>query len=648
MGAYFSLHEANEWIQVVSGMPAPSIWSHAAFSPLTREHRVLLERRTAGRPRVEHAPPHPDGLKIGEDIIMMSEASKVSLLMCFEEKAGRLYSALLLTAPESAPHVYRRAVEEVVLRAPGSKDASLMQSSMDSLASPSSRGSRTLGRGSPLTTHNPLAATGRRLIDRRTRASLVDEVYYIHNQAYTFEDLQDLVARLPSTDGIERIEGITHQWAEDPKTVGALAGCQLAILARSEAENPGVKEAILRAGAVPQLVEFLRSPQQDRVQVGVVALGLLADANVEVAEAAKEAGAVSLLLRLMKTSVAGLRAAAAMTLENVTVGLSPSRSIAWHAPHVHVGAHSDLNPQAGYDSLISWLSNIGLHGKGLEFQRGRQSLSKTGNLEMHKLVTERPRRVSEFTYLLLYNVKEGILVHFGHDRESCEEAAREIAMAYGIVPKPLGRSSPGNNMQDQVGPGTAAAANLAASMRVKCVEFPVGCPLPGTITYNLTTIIQLDLARHFAVKVDPEEQNEHTNCVIFCQRALMELRLTLRGYNIKRACEERADLGSKVGEAAAAAWENLYARTGANRYSGLVEQPVDASRSLTHSSSAPALRRKVKFATWQLESLPDYTKFRVQDSQPVGPGSRWKQLHQAQSNGRTQDMYASFCSSRRF
>jgi len=123
MGAYFSLHEAREWEQTVNAMVEPSIWSHASFSPLTRSQKVLLERPG----RVEYA--FHKGMIQGDDYFVISEASELSLLVCFEEKVGRLYSGVLLTAPEDTPHIYRQAVAQVSLKAPGRQENSMTMGS---------------------------------------------------------------------------------------------------------------------------------------------------------------------------------------------------------------------------------------------------------------------------------------------------------------------------------------------------------------------------------------------------------------------------------------------------------------------------------------------------------------------------------------
>jgi len=138
------------------------------------------------------------------------------------------------------------------------------------------------------------------------------------DKAFEDNDLKAFVELLKSSQPIESMEERMHPWAEDPKTVGALAGTQLAILASvAEKEDPNVKHKIREAGAIPPLVEFLRSHQEDRVQTAVVALSFLTADCPENVIQAYNAGALELLMKHVDSSVAGMRAAAATTLRNI-------------------------------------------------------------------------------------------------------------------------------------------------------------------------------------------------------------------------------------------------------------------------------------------------------------------------------------------
>lgn len=140
------------------------------------------------------------------------------------------------------------------------------------------------------------------------------------DKAFETNDLKAFVELLSSQQAIESFDERMHPWAEDPKTVGALAGTQLAILAsaaeKAEASKQ-IKDDIRKAGAIPPLVDFLKSDQNDRVQTAVVALSFLTADCKENVVAAYEAGALELMLKLVDSKIAGERAAAATTLRNI-------------------------------------------------------------------------------------------------------------------------------------------------------------------------------------------------------------------------------------------------------------------------------------------------------------------------------------------
>lgn len=138
------------------------------------------------------------------------------------------------------------------------------------------------------------------------------------DKAFEANDLKAFVALLASQQPIESFEERMHPWAEDPRTVGALAGTQLAILASmAEKDNPRVKDDIREAGGIPPIVDFLKSDQTDRVQTAVVALSFLTAECPQNARAVYDAGAMPFLLKHLDSEVAGMRAAAATTLRNV-------------------------------------------------------------------------------------------------------------------------------------------------------------------------------------------------------------------------------------------------------------------------------------------------------------------------------------------
>lgn len=138
------------------------------------------------------------------------------------------------------------------------------------------------------------------------------------DSAFEKNDLAALVGLLKSDEGIERLVAPKHPWAEDPCTIGALAAMQLALLSSMVAkDDPGMKVEIGRAGAIEELVEFLRSAQEDRVQAAIVALNYLTDDCSQNAHEAFKAGAMPLLIALMGSPLAGMRGALASTVRNM-------------------------------------------------------------------------------------------------------------------------------------------------------------------------------------------------------------------------------------------------------------------------------------------------------------------------------------------
>lgn len=138
------------------------------------------------------------------------------------------------------------------------------------------------------------------------------------DRAFAHKDYKACVELLASDQPIESVEDRMHPWAEDPKTIGALTATQLAILASTGArDTPRVKDQIREAGAIPELVKFLESPERDRVQIAVVALSFLSVDNPLNVDAAYEAGAMPLLTQHLDSKVFGMRVAAAAVLHNM-------------------------------------------------------------------------------------------------------------------------------------------------------------------------------------------------------------------------------------------------------------------------------------------------------------------------------------------
>ncbi|CEM00006.1 unnamed protein product [Vitrella brassicaformis CCMP3155] len=134
--------------------------------------------------------------------------------------------------------------------------------------------------------------------------------------AFETDDYAEFVSLLKSDQKITKLEERMHPWAQDPTTVGALAATQLAILA-SSTEKAGVKDTIREAGAIPPLVAFLSSREDDRVQAAVVALSFLTVENSANCMAIYKAGGFAPLVPHLRSPIEGMRAATASTLRNV-------------------------------------------------------------------------------------------------------------------------------------------------------------------------------------------------------------------------------------------------------------------------------------------------------------------------------------------
>lgn len=141
------------------------------------------------------------------------------------------------------------------------------------------------------------------------------------DRAFEANDLEAFVQLLSSSQVIESFDQRMHPWAEDPKTVGSLAGTQFAILASmaDQQNDTSMKIRIREAGAIPALVDFLRSTEPDRVQTAVVALSFLTANCEENAHAVFDAGALEMLMRHLDSPVAGMRVATSTTLRNISV-----------------------------------------------------------------------------------------------------------------------------------------------------------------------------------------------------------------------------------------------------------------------------------------------------------------------------------------
>lgn len=175
------------------------------------------------------------------------------------------------------------------------------------------------------------------------------------DRAFEANDVAGLVALLPSRQPIEGVEEKMHPWAQDPQTVGALAGTQLSVMAHLavEEEDPQMKINIGEAGAIVPLVDFLRSGDDNRVQTAIVAFSLLLTDCPSNVQAAYEAGAMELLMEQLEAPVAGMRCAAATALRDIFV-----ESDAYRRRFVHLGGITALVKQlSGMPDSEQWTAN---------------------------------------------------------------------------------------------------------------------------------------------------------------------------------------------------------------------------------------------------------------------------------------------------
>jgi len=122
MGQYLSLHGPKEWDHVLSTMWDPSIWANVEFSPMRRDQRLLLER--GGECRYVF----PESLRYVDDVIRLGPGSEAFMIGGFHNQSGKVFSGLLLKAPELTPHKYMQCRDEFVLTAPkGRENRSLNQ-----------------------------------------------------------------------------------------------------------------------------------------------------------------------------------------------------------------------------------------------------------------------------------------------------------------------------------------------------------------------------------------------------------------------------------------------------------------------------------------------------------------------------------------
>ncbi|KAF4671743.1 hypothetical protein FOL47_001241 [Perkinsus chesapeaki] len=115
--------------------------------------------------------------------------------------------------------------------------------------------------------------------------------------------------------------GAHHAWADNPRTIGVIAGTRIAIAAYSEGDDVAqeAKERVRLAGGIATLVDFVRSPEstKDRIDCGLVALSYLAiDSPVNCQDMYRH-GLFPLLFPFMGSHVEGVRSTAFSLASNI-------------------------------------------------------------------------------------------------------------------------------------------------------------------------------------------------------------------------------------------------------------------------------------------------------------------------------------------
>jgi hypothetical protein len=120
---------------------------------------------------------------------------------------------------------------------------------------------------------------------------------------------------------------ILHTWADNPKTIGALAASQIGIFA-SEVESysaPCFIEDIIQHGAVEKLLNFANSLERDKFEAAVLALSFLTEncklhIAVDIVERILKKNAMNSIVRHMHDTKEGLRSTASICCRNLYLG----------------------------------------------------------------------------------------------------------------------------------------------------------------------------------------------------------------------------------------------------------------------------------------------------------------------------------------
>ncbi|CAK9035439.1 Uncharacterized protein SCF082_LOCUS21287 [Durusdinium trenchii] len=225
---------------------------------------------------------------------------------------------------------------------------------------------------------------------------------------------------------------------------------------------------------------------------------------------------------------------------------------------VKVNPQKDLeeetSPDASPSSIkklsqqCSWMSRSPSGAKLSPSNRMAKSASRSSGLSMEKfgeLDEPPPTREQQWLCCLFYAIKEGILVYFADDVQSCEQVVRSVQSRYRDV----------EDLAASLKAPTAPSSHPQAQI---CRHNVGGAPpVAGRI---ITRVLQEDLQREFQIMSPVEKQPDTTNCVVFCMRVVKGFQMALRGFDIVKAGESNPSIGRRAGDIAGEAWERLWSR----------------------------------------------------------------------------------------
>ncbi|CAJ1334069.1 unnamed protein product, partial [Effrenium voratum] len=220
----------------------------------------------------------------------------------------------------------------------------------------------------------------------------------------------------------------------------------------------------------------------------------------------------------------------------------------WTVQEVHIGPKSFQEPEDSVDSAATPIEKLSRQCSWMSRSPSTtrmspeltKSASRSSGLTLEKFgeTEEQPTRERYCSCILLYAVKEGVLVHFADDLESCEEVVRSVQFRYRDA-----------NLKDSANPHP----------EVKVCRVNVG-GAPSVAGRLLTTTLQGDLQRQFKIAASVEQQKDCTNCVTFSMRVIKGFQMALRGFDVVKACESTPFLGRRSGDVSGEAWERLWHR----------------------------------------------------------------------------------------